>query len=75
MRMIQTFTKNDLLRCLYNELPNQEKNELMRIQLTDGEFDQEVHEMESAKELLDGFILKAPEDAVENILAYSRSKS
>ncbi len=73
MRMIKTFTKNDLLRFLYDELPVEERNEVRNMQLTDELVEHETDEMESVKKLLDKFILKAPADAVENVLKYSRS--
>ena len=70
--MTKTFTKNDLLRFLYNELPNQDRNEVMSMQITDESVEHETHEMESVVKLLDGFRMKAPQDAVDNILAYSK---
>lgn len=71
--MIKTFTRNDLLRYLYDELPNQEREEMIQAQLTDGEVEHETEELEDVKKVLDGFVLKAPQDAVDTILAYSRS--
>lgn len=71
--MIKTFTQNDLLRYLYDELPNQEREEMMQAQLTDGEVEHDTEELEDAKKILDGFVLKAPQDTVDAILAYSRA--
>lgn len=71
--MIKTFTKNDLLRYLYDELPNQEREEMMHAQLTDSEVEHDTEELEDVKQLLDGFRMKAPQEAVDKILAYSRS--
>lgn len=71
--MIKTFTKNDLLRYLYDELPTLEREEMINAQLTDGEVEHETEELEDVKKLLDGFVMKAPQEAVDNILAYSRS--
>ena len=70
--MIKTFTKNDLLRFLYDELPNQDRDDVMSMQITDESVEHETHEMESVVKLLDGFRMKAPQDAVDNILAHSR---
>ena len=53
--MIKTFTKNDLLRYLYDELPNQEREEMIQAQLTDGEVEHETEELEDVKKVLDGF--------------------
>ena len=72
MRMIKTFTKNDLLRFLYDELPNQDRDEVASMKLTDETVENETHEMERVVKLLDGFKMKAPQDAVDNILEYSR---
>jgi len=71
--MIKTFTKNDLLRYLYDELPTLEREEMISVQLTDGEVEHETEELEDVKKVLDNFVMKAPQDAVDNILAYSRS--
>jgi patatin-like phospholipase/acyl hydrolase len=71
--MIKTFTKNDLLRYLYDELPNQERQEMMNAQLTDSEVEHDTEELEDVKKVLEGFRMKAPQEAVDNILAYSRS--
>jgi hypothetical protein len=71
--MIKTFTKNDLLRYLYDELPTNQRTEMHNAQLTDGEVEHETEELEDVMKVLDGFVMKAPQDAVDNILAYSRS--
>ncbi len=71
--MIKTFTKNDLLRFLYDELPNQDRDDVMSMQITDESVEHETHEMESVVTLLDGFRMKAPQDVVDNILEYSRN--
>ena len=68
--MIKTFTKNDLLRLLYGELPNQD--EVASMKLTDETVENETRKMESVVRLLDNFKMEAPQDAVDNILAYSR---
>ena len=70
--MIKTFTKNDLLRFLYDELPNQDRDDVMSMQITDESVEHETHEMESVVKLLDGFRMKAPQDVVDSILEYSR---
>lgn len=70
--MINTFTKNDLLRFLYDELPNQDRDDVMNMQLTDESVEHETHEMEYVVKLLDGFRMKAPQHVVDNILEYSR---
>ena len=72
MRMIKTFTKNDLLRFLYDELPNQDRDDVMSMQITDESVEHETHEMESVVKLLDGFRMKASQDVVDSILEYSR---
>lgn len=71
--MIKTFTKDDLLRYLYDELPTDEREEMISAQLTDGEVEHETEELEDVKKLLDDFTMKAPKETVNAILAYSRS--
>ncbi|MEQ9230838.1 MAG: hypothetical protein RIF46_09140 [Cyclobacteriaceae bacterium] len=61
------------MRYLYDELPNQEREEMMQAQLTDGEVEHDTEELEDAMKVLDGFVLKAPQDTVDAILAYSRA--
>ena len=73
--MIKTFTKNDLLRFLYDELPNQDRNDVKRMQITDESVEHETHEMESVVKFLDGFRMKAPQETVDNILEYSKRLS
>lgn len=70
--MIKTFTDQDLLRYLYDELPNQEREAMEYAQLTDDEVEHVTEEFEETIARLDGFMLRAPQDAVDNILAYSR---
>ena len=71
--MIKTFTTDDLLRYLYDELPTDEREEMISAQLTDGEVEHETEELEDVKKLLDDFTMKAPQETVNAILAYSRS--
>ena len=71
--MTETFTNDDLLRFLYNELPNQDRKEVESAQLTQEEVIDETIEMGSVKSLLDGLLLEAPNEAVQNILDYSKS--
>ena len=71
--MITTFTRNDLLRYLYDELPNREREEMISAQLADGELEQETDELKHSKSLVEGFVLKARQDVVDTILAYSRN--
>lgn len=71
--MTRTFTNQDLVRYLYDELPNSEREAMECAQLTDVEIEHVTEELEDTKAVLDGFMLKAPQDAVENILAYSKT--
>ena len=71
--MIRTSTQNDLLRFVYDELPSEERAEMMNAQLTNDEIEHETEELEDVKKLLEDFVIKAPQEAVNAILAYSRS--
>lgn len=72
MRMIKTFTKNDLLRFLYDELSSQERDDIMSMQITDESVERETHQMQSMVKLLNDFRMKTPQDVVDDILVYSR---
>lgn len=70
--MIKTFTEEDLLRYLNEELPNQEHEAKEYADLAEDEMEHVTEELEDPKSILGDFMLKAPQSAVDNILAYSR---
>ena len=72
-RMTKTFTENDLLRFLYDEVNEDERLEINRSLSTDIELRTKLDELEEAKSSLDSFELKAPKDVVSRILYASKN--
>lgn len=71
--MIKTFTKNELVRFLYEESEEKLTNDIKRARLYDDELDDELDGMNDLCEALDSFTIEAPERVTKNILEYSRS--
>jgi len=70
--MTKTFTENDLVRLIYNDLTQREKNDLQYQLLKNGALLRRLTELESVKDDLDEVLVKAPRRAVDNIMAFSR---
>ena len=70
--MTKTFTENDLVRFIYNELTQREKNDLQYQLLKNGALRRRLFELESMKEDLDEVLVKAPRRAVDKIMAFSK---
>ncbi|MEO1253976.1 MAG: hypothetical protein AAFY41_03685 [Bacteroidota bacterium] len=66
--MTKTFTKNDLVRFLYEEVNEDERLDIKESLSTDMELRSSLDELKNAKELLEDFSIKAPKDVVSRIL-------
>ncbi|MEP1096842.1 MAG: hypothetical protein ABJG78_17120 [Cyclobacteriaceae bacterium] len=71
--MIKTFTENDLVRFLYDEVNEDEREEIRESLLTDIQLQNKITELRRVMELLDAFVMKAPEAAVSRILYASKN--
>ena len=71
--MTKTFTEDDLVRFLYNELNEDERVAMKALLRTDVELQSRLEEMQAAKSMLDGFEMKAPKDVVSRILYASKN--
>ena len=71
--MTKTFTKNDLVRFLYDEVNEDERLDIKEALSTDMELRSSLDELEEAKSLLDRFSMKAPEEVVARILYASKN--
>lgn len=71
--MIKTFTENDLLRFLYDEVNEDERLEMRESLSADMELRSKLDELEEAKSSLDTFTMKAPRDVVSRILYASKN--
>ena len=73
MPMTKTFTENDLVRFLYNEVNEDERLEIKESLQTDYQLQNKLDELRSMIECLDSFTMKAPAGAVDRILYASKN--
>ncbi|MEO9868996.1 anti-sigma factor [Ekhidna sp.] len=73
--MTKTFTKNDLVRFLYEELNEDERLEMKESLCADMELRTKLDELEEAKSALESLTLKAPKEVVSRILYASKNLS
>lgn len=71
--MIKIFTKNDLLRFLYDELNEQESMDLEQALLTDSELKAELEELKGVKKDLGKVSFSPSQNTVDKILAFSQA--
>lgn len=71
--MTKTFTENDLLRLIYDDVSEEEKLDISDSLLSDLTLLEKHEEMKDVVSALDSFALKAPNDAVSRILYYSKN--
>ncbi|MEO9482774.1 MAG: hypothetical protein ABJG47_04985 [Ekhidna sp.] len=71
--MTKTFTKNDLLRFLYDEVNEDERLEMNESLSADIELRTKLDELTEAKSALDAFSIKAPSEVVSRILYASKN--
>ena len=71
--MIKTFTQTDLIRYLYRETTEEEKNEIDRALVRDGRLRALYNEVCAALKDLDKATLQPSESTIFNILNYSRT--
>ena len=71
--MIKTFTQTDLIRYLYRETTEEERSEIDRALLRDGNLRALFNEVSAALKDLDEAVLQPSESTVLNILSYSRT--
>lgn len=71
--MTKTFTENDLVRFLYDEVNEDERIVINSSLSADMHLRSSLDELKEAKELLDSFVIKAPAEAVSRILYASKN--
>ncbi len=71
--MTKTFTKDDLVRFLYEEVNEDERLDIKESLSADMELRSSLDELKEAKALLEDFSMKAPEDVVSRILYASKN--
>ena len=73
MPMTKTFTENDLVRFLYNEVNEDERVEIKESLLTNNQLQNTVSELRRVMDMLDAFVMKAPEEVVSRIAYASKN--
>lgn len=71
--MIKTFTQTDLVRYLYHETTEEEKNEIDRALLRDSNLKALYNDVCAAMKDLDKAALQPSDETIFNILNYSRT--
>ena len=73
--MIRTFTRNDVIRYVYNELNTKENQEIELAMLFDPDLAEEFYEMSKVKRTLNRIVKEPSKRVIDNILNYSKSLS
>jgi anti-sigma factor RsiW len=71
--MIKTFTHNELIQYVYDELPNEVKTQLECTLQTDLELAEECAELLIEKRKLESFKKTPRQQCISNILLYSQT--
>lgn len=71
--MIKTFTHNELIQYVYDELPNEVKNNLECALQTDHELAEACAELLISKRKLEGLTKGPRHHCISNILVYSQT--
>jgi patatin-like phospholipase/acyl hydrolase len=71
--MTKTFTENDLIKYCYQEVNDQEKIEIEQAIKNSISLQQEWESLSETIDLLDHFMLKAPENVVDRVMYASRN--
>jgi len=73
--MTKTFTKDDLIRLVYDEINEDERLDLKESLRADMDLRLSLEQIDEAKSLLESFTLKAPNGVVSRILYASKNLS
>lgn len=71
--MTKTFTQDDVIRYLYEEIPEKEKSQFENALTCNEELVDLFHELNAVKHSLDKAQIHPSESVVQNILDYSKS--
>ena len=71
--MTKTFTQDDVVRYLYNEIPKNEKARFEEAMICDTSLLDLYHELNAAKSQLDEIMESPSRRVIKNILDYSKS--
>ncbi|HXA02649.1 MAG TPA: hypothetical protein VNW99_11715 [Cytophagaceae bacterium] len=73
--MTKTFTRNDVIRYVYNELNTKEKSDIELAMLLDQDLAEEFYELSKVKRTLNRIVKEPSKRVIDNILNYSKSLS
>ena len=71
--MIKTFTQDELIQYVYNELPNDVKTKLERALIADSELAEQCADLLASKRELDCLFQAPGQRCISNILIYSQT--
>ena len=75
MPMTKTFTEDDLVRFLYDEVNEDERVDIKASICADFKLQEKANELKRVMRLLDDFQMKAPQDVISRILYASKNLS
>ncbi|XOV92523.1 MAG: hypothetical protein ACFHWX_20245 [Bacteroidota bacterium] len=70
--MTKTFTENDLIRFLYNELEHKESEEIERAILTDQVLQEQINKLRKLMEDMDDINVAPSKRTIKKILEFSK---
>ena len=73
--MKKTFTRNDVIRYVYNELNTKENKEIELAMMLDDDLAEEFYELSKAQRALNRIVKEPSKRVTDNILNYSKSLS
>jgi hypothetical protein len=73
--MTKTFTRNDVIRYVYNELNTKENKAIELAMLLDQDLAEEFYELSKVKRTLNRIVKEPSKRVIDNILNYSKSLS
>jgi len=73
--MTKTFTQNDVIRYVYNELNIEEKQDIELAMLLDQDLADQFYELSKLKRSLNKIVKEPSQRVIDNILNYSKSLS
>lgn len=71
--MIKTFTQDELIQYVYDELPNEAKTKLERALIVDSELAEYCADLLASKRELDVLVQAPSQRCISNILIYSQT--
>lgn len=70
--MTKTFTENDLIRFLYNELAKEDREEIERASLTDQQLQEQINNLRKLMDDMDDIKVAPSRKTIRKILEFSK---